>query len=52
MGFDVSWHPISQKEMHRWYFDRLPELLRGDTSGMEAVLDQYRPGREKGHEGF
>ena len=52
MGFDVSWHPISQKEMLRWYFDRLPELLRGDTSGMEAVLDQYRPGREKGHEGF
>ena len=52
MGFDVSWHPISQKEMHRWYFDRLPELFRGDTSGMEAVLDQYRPGREKGHEGF
>ncbi len=52
MGFDVSWHPISQREMHRWYFDRLPEMRRGDSSGLEAVLERYDPGKEKGHQGF
>ncbi len=52
MGFDVSWHPISQKEIHLWYLDRLPEVRRGDLSGLEAVLNRCQPGKEKGHEGF
>lgn len=52
MGFDVSWHPISQKEMHRWYFDRLPEVRAGQDSGVAAVLLEYAPGREAGNEDF
>ena len=30
MGFDVTWHPISQEEMFLWYFDRLEEARRGE----------------------
>ena len=52
MGFDISWHPISQTEMRRWYFDRLPEVRRGDLSGLEAVLQRYQPGKAKGHQDF
>lgn len=52
MGFDVSWHPISQMEMHRWYFDRLGEVRAGKVSGIATVLLEYAPGKASGHEDF
>ncbi|MCI8527464.1 MAG: hypothetical protein HFF17_16470 [Oscillospiraceae bacterium] len=52
MGFDVSWHPISQKEMFRWYFDRLEEVQTGDHSGLVALAKEYRLGGDHGNEKF
>ncbi len=52
MGFDVSWHPISQKEMLHWYFDRLEEVRSGDHSGLMALTEEYRMGSDNGNEKF
>ena len=52
MGFDVSWHPISQKEMFRWYFDRLEEVRAGDHSGLTALIQEHQPGKAEGNEAF
>ncbi len=52
MGFDVSWHPISQKEMFRWYFDRLEEVRSGDHSRLMALAEEYRMGSDNGNEKF
>ena len=52
MGFDVSWHPISQKEMLRWYFDRLEEVRSGDRSGLVALAEEYRIGSDNSNEEF
>lgn len=52
MGFDVSWHPISQKEMFRWYFDRLEEVRSGDHSELLALAEEYRMGSDHGNEKF
>lgn len=52
MGFDVSWHPISQKEMFHWYFDRLEEVRLGDHSRLMALAEEYRMGSDNGNEKF
>lgn len=52
MGFDVSWHPISQKEMYRWYFDRLEEVRSGDHAGLLALAEEYKIGSGHGNEKF
>lgn len=51
MGFDVSYHPISEQEMEAWYFQPLEWLRAGDAdrvrrlaeaSGMEPFyIDKY-----------
>ena len=50
MGFDVTWHPISQEEMHSWYFDRLEEARRGDYTTAMALADQHRMGQAAGYQ--
>ncbi len=50
MGFDVTWHPISQEEMFLWYFDRLEEARRGDYATAMSFAKQYRMGKEAGYE--
>lgn len=52
MGFDVTWHPISQREIRRWYFDRLAESAAGNLSTINAILEEQKPGREAGYEEF
>lgn len=46
MGFDISYHPIGIEQMNAWYFERLPEVERGDFSqlqkaGKDADLDEF-----------
>lgn len=48
MGFDVTWHPISQVEMHQWYFDRLEEARRGNYITAMRLANQYRMGQANG----
>lgn len=48
MGFDVTWHPISQEEMFLWYFDRLEEARRGDYTAAMSFAEQYRMGAADG----
>ena len=48
MGFDVTWHPISQVEMHQWYFDRLEEARRGNYIAAMRLANQYRMGQAGG----
>lgn len=50
MGFDVSWHPISQKEMFRWYFDPLEKVRIGDFSSLQFIAEEYQLGKAAGHE--
>ena len=26
MGYDISWHPISEAQMHQWYFDAMENM--------------------------
>lgn len=39
MGFDVSYHPIGDEEIKRWYFDALERLRGGDEA---PVLETAR----------
>lgn len=50
MGFDVTWHPINQVEMHQWYFERLEEARRGNYITAMRLAGQYRMGQAAGDE--
>ena len=52
MGFDVSWHPISRKEMFLWYFDRLEEVRAGNRSKLTALAQEHQLGKAEGNEAF
>ncbi len=39
MGFDVSYHPLQESEMHRWYFDRLPEIRKGNSGFARKIAE-------------
>lgn len=52
MGFDVTWHPISQVEMHQWYFDRLEEARRGDYITAMKLANRYRMGQAAGDQEY
>ena len=39
MGYDITFHPISEAQMDAWYFSLLDSLAKGDTSRLEAVAD-------------
>lgn len=40
MGYDISYHPISVEQMNEWYFSRLKEIAKGDTSKAEAIAKE------------
>lgn len=50
MGFDVTWHPISQVEMHQWYFDRLLEARQGDYAAAMKLAEQHQMGQGAGYQ--
>lgn len=37
MGYDISYHPISTKEMNEWYFEHLSEAVREDFAELEIL---------------
>ena len=39
MGYDITFHPISEEQMDAWYFSLLDSLAKGDTSRLEAVAE-------------
>ena len=40
MGYDSTFHPISEEQMDAWYFSLLDSLAKGDTSRrLEAVAE-------------
>lgn len=50
MGFDVTWHPISQVEMHQWYFERLEEARQGDYTTAMKLADRHQIGQAAGYQ--
>lgn len=40
MGYDITFHPISEEQMDAWYFSLLDSLAKGDTSRLEAVAEE------------
>lgn len=32
MGYDITFHPISEEQMDAWYFSLMDSLAKGDTS--------------------
>ena len=40
MGYDITFHPISEAQMDAWYFSLLDSLAKGDTSRLEAVAEE------------
>ena len=41
MGFDVSYHPISENEMREWYFNRLEEVRLNDMEYIRSLTQQF-----------
>lgn len=41
MGFDVSYHPISEKEMNEWYFDRLVDVKNQDFRKINSLAREF-----------
>ncbi len=41
MGYDVSFHPISPKEMREWYFTPLTWIQQGQEEKVLALAAQY-----------
>ena len=40
MGYDITFHPISEEQMDTWYFSLMDSLAKGDTSRLEAVAEE------------
>lgn len=40
MGYDITFHPISEAQMDAWYFSLMDSLAKGDTSRLEAVAEE------------
>jgi len=40
MGYDVSWHPISEKQIHKWYFDVLDNRSLADKLSVRIPDNQ------------
>ena len=40
MGYDITFHPISEAQMDAWYFSLLDSLAKGDMSRLEAVAEE------------
>ena len=41
MGFDISYHPISEKEIQDWYFDTLATPARIQDFALEFKIDDF-----------
>ena len=41
MGYDVSFHPISPKEMREWYFTPLTWIQQGQEGKVLALAAQH-----------
>lgn len=41
MGFDVSYHPISEQEMNDWFFDVLSEARNENWENIEKLATQH-----------
>ena len=41
MGYDVSYHPISEDEIHEWYFDRLADIKTGNSETAVALAQRH-----------
>ena len=41
MGWDISFHPISESELFEWYFDRLPEIKRNNTRPAKKIAKKW-----------
>ena len=40
MGYDVSYHPISEDEIQQWYFSPLADLVKGGEEAVRALAQQ------------
>lgn len=40
MGYDITFHPISEEQMDAWYFSLMDSLAKGDTSRLETVAEE------------
>ena len=41
MGYDVTYHPISEIEMKKWYFDRLQEIKMGNLVPAQELAKSF-----------
>lgn len=41
MGFDISYHPISEEEMKKWYFNCLKDFSAGNEKGIYQLASEY-----------
>ncbi|NDW19579.1 hypothetical protein D0T53_11745 [Dysgonomonas sp. 216] len=41
MGFDITYHPITEDEISKWYFDVLEQPILTETLGKEYNIDQF-----------
>ena len=41
MGFDISYHPINESEIKRWYFDVLDNTSLIDELGEEYNIEDF-----------
>jgi hypothetical protein len=41
MGYDVTYHPISEKEIKEWYFDVLDDTKKADTLSKKYNIDEF-----------
>lgn len=41
MGFDISYHPISEQEIHTWYFDVLEDESSLEKLAQEHDIDEF-----------
>lgn len=41
MGYDVSYHPISENEINEWYFDRLHDIQQNHLESIQQLAKKY-----------
>jgi hypothetical protein len=41
MGYDVTYHPISETEIKEWYFDVLEDTKKADTLSKKYNIDEF-----------
>ncbi len=41
MGFDISYHPVSEQEINSWYFSLLPDVRAGQYQRIDALAADF-----------